>query len=122
MFTLRKEFRFEASHQLKKHDGKCARLHGHSWRGVVEVKGELLCTAGPKSGMLIDYSTITDIVKPFVDKYLDHWHLNESTGLEDPTSEMLAAWIFIKLKPLLLGLTAVEIHETCTSSCRYEER
>ncbi len=120
MFTLSKQFRFEASHQLPAHDGKCARLHGHSWVGWLYVKGEELQTTGPKAGMLMDFSDLKKILNPLVDEFLDHHHLNETTGLANPTSEEVARWIYNKLKPQLPILAAIEIEETCTSRCRYE--
>jgi len=119
MFRLEKQFRFEASHQLPNHDGKCARLHGHSWIGRAVVEGVELHTTGPKVGMLIDYADINEPVKRLVEAYLDHYHLNESTGLVNPTSEELALWIFNRLKPLITGLSAIVIEETCTSRCEY---
>ncbi len=122
MFTLSKSFRFEASHQLPGHDGKCARLHGHSWVGKVYCRGEKLQTTGPKAGMLLDYADIKTALKPLVDEKLDHWHLNDSTGLTNPTSEEVSRWIYQQLKPHLPALFAVEIQETCTSSCVYEPK
>ena len=122
MWTLEKAFSFEASHQLPHHDGKCARLHGHSWKGRVIVLGGALYTTGPKQGMVVDYADINAPIKELVEGYLDHWHLNESTGLENPTSEELARWIFNKLKyyPVFYNrLQAVIIEETCTSRCTY---
>jgi 6-pyruvoyltetrahydropterin/6-carboxytetrahydropterin synthase len=121
-WILGKEFRFEAAHELPHHDGKCARLHGHSWRGVVYVSGTALHESGPKAGMLIDYSDIKHFLKPLLDDHLDHYFLNKTTGLENPTSEEIARWIFEKLeKQGLAGLLAVRIDETCTSSCVYTQ-
>lgn len=119
MFQLEKEFRFEASHKLPNHDGKCKRLHGHSWVGRIIVRGEKLQLTGPKAGMLIDYGDMSFALRELVDKHLDHWHLNDSTGLENPTSEELARWIYKVLKPELPLLVAVQIDETCTSRCLY---
>lgn len=120
MFTLSKSFRFEASHQLPNHDGKCARLHGHSWVGKVYCRGQQLQDTGPKAGMLVDYADIKAVLKPLLNEKLDHWHLNDSTGLANPTSEEVSRWIYQQLKPLLPSLSAIEIQETCTSSCLYE--
>jgi 6-pyruvoyltetrahydropterin/6-carboxytetrahydropterin synthase len=120
MWVLGKEFTFEASHQLKYHDGKCARLHGHSWKGIVYVQGNCLMQDGAKQGMVMDYSEIKQYLKPLVDGYLDHYHLNESLGLENPTSEVIAQWIFNQLTESgLRGLVGVQINETCTSRCFY---
>lgn len=120
MFRLEKKFRFEASHQLPKHDGKCSRLHGHSWIGTLVCEDYELVTQGSKAGMLVDFGDLSAAIKPLLDQYLDHWHLNETTGLANPTSEELARWIFNRLKPDLPWLVAVRIEETCTSSAEYQ--
>lgn len=121
MFTLKKRVTFEASHQLPNHDGKCARLHGHSWGMVITVRGGVLQTQGPKEGMLLDYGDVKAAVEPFLTNFLDHWHLNETTGLYSPTSELLARWVFKRLKPSLPLLHSVAIEETCTCSAEYTE-
>ena len=119
-WLIYKEFRFEAAHRLPHHDGKCRRLHGHSWVGRVYVRGNKLIKDGSKQGMIIDYGDITQYIQPLLDNFLDHYYLNESMGLENPTSEAIARWIFEKLeKANLPGLDSVEIRETCTSGCRY---
>lgn len=118
-FTLKKEFTFEAAHKLPNHDGKCQRLHGHSWKMRLVLEGDETEKQGPKAGMLIDYAEISVIAKPFVEEHLDHHYLNETTTLMNPTSERLAVWIFNMLKPKLPLLVAVEIDETCTSCCIY---
>jgi 6-pyruvoyltetrahydropterin/6-carboxytetrahydropterin synthase len=122
-WTIYKEFRFEAAHTLPNHDGKCSRLHGHSWVGRVYIRGGALIESGPKRGMLMDYGDIKKLVRPLVEDYLDHHDLNRTTGLTDPTSEALARWVFEKLEATgVPGLYAVEIMETCTSGCRYVKR
>lgn len=119
-WVIYKEFYFEAAHRLPNHDGKCRRLHGHSWVGRVYIQGESLVQEGPQTGMVIDYGEIKKYLQPLLDYYLDHYFLNETTGLENPTSEEIAKWIFDKLeKAGLSNLYAVEIQETCTSGCRY---
>ncbi len=120
-WIIGKEFRFEASHQLPNHDGKCARLHGHSWRGIVYVAGHELINSSSKQGMIMDYVDITTYLKPLLDNYLDHYHLNETTGLVNPTCEAIARWIYEKLEPQIPGLVAVRIDETCTSQCVYSK-
>ena len=118
-WTLRKTFRFEASHQLPHHTGKCRNLHGHSWVGQVYVRGSTLHQTGSQTGMLVDYGVIGDAIDTILPQ-LDHRHLNESLDLETPTSELVAVWIYKQLALTLEGLVAVEIEETCTTSCRYE--
>lgn len=119
-WTLEKDFRFEASHQLPKHDGKCARLHGHSWRGRLICRGRQLQETGPHEAMLIDYSEMRGAIQSLLEEKLDHWHLNDSLKMQSPTSEAIAKWIYDQVKPKLPSLLAVEIEETCTSRCRYE--
>lgn len=118
-WTLSKRFPFEAAHHLPHHAGKCQRVHGHSWALSVEVQAMVLVTSGPETGMVMDYGRITAAVRPLLDATLDHYDLNVSTGLESPTSETLARWIYERLAPTLPGLHAVTIEETCTSACRY---
>lgn len=119
MYRLEKSFTFEASHRLPLHDGKCRRLHGHSWRGVAVCEGEALHVHGPKTGMLIDYGDVKAAVAKLLENFLDHHHLNDTTGLENPTSEHLARWVYDALVGSLPYLVAVRIEETCTSSCEY---
>ncbi len=113
---LRKSFQFEAAHLLpylpKEH--KCRRLHGHSFTVEIVVAGE----CDRKLGWLMDYADITKAFKPIREK-LDHFYLNEIPGLENPTSEVLAVWIWQKLKPKLPLLTEVVVAETCTARAVY---
>ena len=121
-WQLYKEFTFEAAHRLPHHDGKCARLHGHSWVCRVYIKGDRLIEDGPKQGMLMDFGDIKAYMKPLLDEYLDHYYLNETLGMENPTSEAIAQWIYEQLAAVNLpGLDAVEVMETCTSGCTYRE-
>jgi 6-pyruvoyltetrahydropterin/6-carboxytetrahydropterin synthase len=113
---LTKTFNFEAAHLLPTFpDGhKCRRLHGHSFRFDVVVEGEV----DPKKGYLIDYGDIKQAADPLV-KRLDHFYLNEIEGLEIPTSEILAKWIWDRLSKALPDLSAIIVYETCTSACEY---
>jgi 6-pyruvoyltetrahydropterin/6-carboxytetrahydropterin synthase len=117
-----KEFRFEAAHILPHHGGKCSRLHGHSWVGRVYLKGNFLTKNGPSQGMIMDYSDLKKYLQPLLDEYLDHYFLNETTGLENPTCEAIAKWIYEQLELAELpGLYSVEIRETCTSGSVYKK-
>lgn len=107
-----KRFTFEAAHRLPNvHPGhKCARLHGHSFS--VEI-----CVAGPvgeRSGWVLDFADIAAAWQP-LHALLDHNYLNEVEGLENPTSELLARWIWHRMLPALPGLSKVVVQETCTS-------
>ena len=119
MFELKKSFMFEAAHRLDHHDGKCQRLHGHSWKLTVVVRSQDLHTDGPKQGMAMDYYDIGAAVRPILESHLDHWYLNETLETDTPTSEYLASWLFYRLAPSLPGLYAVTINETCTSECTF---
>jgi len=113
---LRKAFQFEAAHRLphlpKTH--KCWRLHGHSFQAEIVVAGE----CDPKLGWLMDYAEVTRAFQPLWEQ-LDHRYLNEVPGLENPTSENLAAWIWQRLQPRLPLLVEVVVAETCTARCVY---
>ena len=116
LMDLFADFSFEAAHRLPHvpPEHKCARLHGHSFRVRVTVTGDV----DPRLGWIIDYADIIKVFAPIHDA-LDHRYLNEVEGLENPTSELLAAWIWKRLKPSLSGLSAVEVRETCTTGCVY---
>lgn len=113
---LSKTFHFEAAHDLPTFpDGhKCRRLHGHSFRFDVVVEGDV----DPAKGYLIDYGDIKAATDPIVRK-LDHYYLNDIDGLSNPTSEMIAVWLYRKLKPALPLLSSIIVYETCTSECEY---
>jgi 6-pyruvoyltetrahydropterin/6-carboxytetrahydropterin synthase len=126
VFTLTKEFLFEASHVLPHHSGKCSRMHGHSWKFAVEIRGGVLRRGGSNHGMLMDYGVISAAVKPIVEDLLDHRHLNDVEGIGYPTSERIAEWLFFKVRDALPAdtremLHAITVNETCTCACRYEQ-
>ena len=111
-----KEFGFEAAHRLPNvpEGHKCARLHGHSFRVEVHVSGPL----DPRLGWVMDFADLKAAFRPLHDQ-LDHRYLNEIEGLENPTSENLARWIWARLLPALPGLSKVVVRETCNSGCAY---
>lgn len=112
-----KAFTLEAAHRLPNVPAghKCARLHGHSFRVELHVRGPL----DPQLGWVLDFAELTTAFAP-LHAQLDHNYLNDIAGLENPTSENLARWIWQQLKPRLPLLSAVVVHETCTSGCRYQ--
>lgn len=111
-----KEFGFEAAHRLPNVPAghKCARLHGHSFRVKVHVRGPV----DERMGWVMDFADIKAAVKPVIDQ-LDHYYLNEIPGLENPTSEVLARWLWARLRPPLPTLARIVVRETCTSGCTY---
>lgn len=116
MTRIFKDFSFEAAHRLPNvpEGHKCARLHGHSFRVRVVIEGPV----DPVTGWVMDFADIKAVVRPLEDR-LDHYYLNDIEGLENPTSEELARWIWRALKPQLPLLAAIEVRETCTSGCIY---
>lgn len=114
--TIWRSFSLECAHRLPNvpPQHKCARLHGHSFRVEVHVAG----TPGPRSGWVMDFADIAEAWRAVHDA-LDHRCLNDIEGLENPTSEVLAAWIWERLRGALRGLSEIVVEETCTSGCRY---
>jgi 6-pyruvoyltetrahydropterin/6-carboxytetrahydropterin synthase len=110
-------FTIEAAHRLPNVPAghKCSRLHGHSFRIELHLSGEL----ESHTGWVMDFADVRAAFQPTYDR-LDHHYLNEIPGLENPTSEHLARWIWNEMKPKLPLLSRVVIHETCTSGCSYE--
>lgn len=112
-----KEFQMECAHLLPKvpPGHKCGRLHGHSYRIQIYVQG----TVTEETGWIVDFAEIKRAFQPLYDQ-LDHWYLNEVKGLENPTSENLARWIWKRLKPALPILSKIIVSETCTTGCIYQ--
>src|SRR5262245_57412818 len=110
MFRLTKSFAFEAAHRLPRHDGKCARMHGHGYRFSLSIRGPI-GHAGPESGMVLDYYKVGVIGQEICAK-LDHQHLNDVLDMESPTAECLAQWIYEYALDKLPLLWSVKVSET----------
>jgi len=112
LHEIRKTFSFEAAHRLPRLDPshKCSRLHGHSFKVTLVVRGELT----KEMDWVIDFGDIKKVFSPLLEK-LDHHYLNEIPGLENPTSEVLARWIYRNTFTVLPELHQVIVSETCTS-------
>lgn len=110
------EVSIEAAHRLPNVPlgHKCGRLHGHSFRVAIYVSGAV----DADSGWVMDFSDIKAAFKPLWEQ-MDHHYLNDISGLENPTSENIARWIWRHLKPALPLLTQIIVRETCTSGCIY---
>jgi 6-pyruvoyltetrahydropterin/6-carboxytetrahydropterin synthase len=111
-----KDFTFEAAHKLplvpKTH--KCSKLHGHSFQVRISVDGKL-----NNLGWVIDYAEIKSACGPIIEE-LDHSYLNEVPGLNNPTSENIAVWLWKAIKPKLDILSEIEVKETCNTGCIYK--
>lgn len=113
---LFKVFQVEAAHFLPNvpTGHKCRRMHGHSFRIEIHVSGPV----GDESGWVMDFADLKQAFRPLFEQ-LDHHCLNDIEGLENPTSENLARWIWVRLKPDLPALSKVVVQETCQSGCVY---
>jgi|TARA_B110000003_G_C16550342_1_gene496340 6-pyruvoyltetrahydropterin/6-carboxytetrahydropterin synthase len=113
---LFKEFSFEAAHKLplvdKNH--KCFNLHGHSFKVKITIEGPV-----NELGWVMDFSDIKNFCQPIIEE-LDHKYLNDIDGLNNPTSENIAMWIWQRLIQQLPELYSVAIMETCNSGCEYK--
>lgn len=111
-----KEFSFEAAHRLPHVPSghKCERLHGHSFRVILFVSGQV----DESVGWILDFADMKAAFAPVL-KRLDHYYLNEVEGLENPTSENIARWIWKETQPRLPQLSKIVLYETCTAGCTY---
>ena len=110
-------FHFDAAHRLPQlpEDHKCRRLHGHTFRVEIHVSD----TLDPDKQWVIDFAEIKQICSPVIEQ-LDHTYLNDIQGLENPTSEMIAQWIWEKIQPKLPILTKVIVQESPESGALYK--
>lgn len=138
MFKIAKEFSFDMAHMLDGHDGKCKNLHGHTYTLQVEISGELH-DSGAKSGMVMDYSDLKQIVKTHILDQMDHAFIYDSTSEKEckvatllnsldsktfgiparTTAEQMAKYIFDTLEQAGLPVSLIRLWETPTSYCEY---
>ncbi len=113
---ITKSFHFDAAHHLPEVAAghKCGRLHGHTYVVKLGLEGEL----DPRLGWVQDYGDIRTAFAPILEM-LDHHNLNEIEGLANSTAEVIAVWLFEKLKPVLPLLTDVTVCETPTTEAIY---
>jgi 6-pyruvoyltetrahydropterin/6-carboxytetrahydropterin synthase len=113
---LTKEYRFEAAHRLPRVPAghKCARIHGHSYKVEIVVRGPI----DPQTGWLIDFSVIDDVWSELY-ALVDHQNLNDVPGLENSTCENIAIYLWRAMRARIPVLDAVTVWETADSKCRY---
>ena len=118
MFELKAQLNFSAAHHLLNYDGACENQHGHNWLVEAYVKGEKL----DKSNILVDYKVIKKVLKEVTD-YLDHQDINELPEFKDvsPSSEILAQYIYKKMKEQIPQTSKISVWETPTSCASYFE-
>ena len=117
MMEIFKVFTFDAAHWLPRvpEGHKCAKMHGHSFRVEIHIRGK----AGSDSGWVTDFAEIAAAFEPLLEQ-LDHKNLNRIEGLENPTSENLCRWIWVRLKSVLPQLSRIVLQESPESGCIYE--
>jgi len=91
-FKISKTFTFEAAHHLLHHQGKCHRVHGHSYVMTIEVNSDTLHQQGSETNMVMDFDNIKKAVKPLLET-LDHHDLNEVLQTDSPTAEYISMWL-----------------------------
>lgn len=113
-----REFTFDAAHRLDHlpPTHKCARLHGHTYRLILHVSGPL----DPEHAWIMDFAEIKTLVAPTL-AMLDHHYLNDVPGLDKPTVENIAAWIWERLKPVLPALYRITLYESDSAGCVYTD-
>lgn len=118
MIEIIKTFDFDAAHRLPflPESHKCHRLHGHTYRVDIHVTGP-----ADAHGIVIEYGELAAIVMPVIER-LDHHYLNEIAGLENPTTEVLAPWIFNQLDAALPLMSAVTVWESATTRAIYRRQ
>ncbi|MBN8703608.1 MAG: 6-carboxytetrahydropterin synthase QueD [Bacteroidetes bacterium] len=111
-----KKFVFDSAHFLPNvPDGhKCKRVHGHTYKLTIFIEGDLQ----EKLDWVMDFGDLKSVVNPVVDR-LDHNFLNDISGLDNPTCERIAQWIWEQIKSQLPGLVKIELYETPTSGVIY---
>ena len=116
MIILSKDFEFESAQSLPSfpEEHKCRRLHGHSFKVTISVRGPV----DEASGIFFDHAAISDAMRPILQQ-LDHAYLNDIPGLENPTIELISRWLWEKLSPSLAGLYEIVLHETPRARCVY---
>lgn len=112
-----KQFTFDSAHFLPNVPAghKCKEIHGHTYRAVMYIEGQ----PDPHLGWVMDFAALKHIISPIV-KQVDHKLLNDIPGLENPTCERIAIWLWEAIKPAVPQLVRIELHETPTSGAIYE--
>ncbi|HMO32872.1 MAG TPA: 6-carboxytetrahydropterin synthase QueD [Lacibacter sp.] len=113
---LFKKFTFDAAHFLPQvpEGHKCREIHGHTYLLTVFVEGD----PDPLLGWVLDFADLKQAVEPVI-KEVDHKFLNQLPGLENPTCELIAVWLWNRIKPLVPQLSKIELYETPTSGVVY---
>jgi len=114
---ITKSFTLDAAHWLPNvpEGHKCGRLHGHTYKIIISVEGDVT----PDTGWIVDYNEIKAAFEPLLAE-MDHFCLNEIPGLENPTAEVMAEWIFKKIRKTLPQVSDITVCETPTTEAIYK--
>ena len=112
-----KNFTFDSAHFLPNvpEGHKCKELHGHTYRLTVILESELV----KKLDWVVDFAEVKNVINPIIDS-IDHKLLNDIEGLQNPTCEIVAIWLWNKIKDELPQLTKIELSENASSGVIYE--
>ena len=110
-------FTFEAAHRLPNvpETHRCHRVHGHSYRVELTLQGPV----DPNTGFVADFFDVEAAFRPLLAR-LDHHYLNEIDGLQNPTAEHIASWIWEHVSPILPLISSVKVFETPYCWAEYE--
>lgn len=110
-------FSFEAAHRLPNvpPTHRCHNMHGHSYRVELRLEGPI----DPVTGFVVDFFDVEAAFGPLLTQ-LDHHCLNDIPGLENPTAELIAIWIWDRVKPLVTQIAGVVVYETANCWAEYE--
>ena len=139
MYTLKTEHSFDSAHFLSGYEGKCANIHGHRWRVLMEIKSDMLEADGQLRGMIVDFGQLKKDIKEEVD-YFDHALIIEEgtlkeltlSALEDegfriisvkfrPTAENFARFFYDKMKEKGYQVKEAVVYETPNNCAAYSE-
>lgn len=117
LMIIFKKFTFDSAHFLPfvPEGHKCKEVHGHTYHLTAYFSGEL----DHELGWVMDFADIKKVIKPIIDQ-IDHKLLNDIEGLENPTCEIIAQWLWIEIKAHLPMLVKIKLDETPTSGAIYE--
>jgi 6-pyruvoyltetrahydropterin/6-carboxytetrahydropterin synthase len=119
MYNIKVEAYFSAAHNLRGYKGKCEELHGHNWK----VEAQVVSSKLDKAGMVLDFKFLKQRLKIVLDK-LDHKYLNNIAYFKknNPTSEIIAKYIYDNLTPTVSGLNSITVWESDNSCATYNEQ
>lgn len=139
MYTLKTEHSFDSAHFLSGYEGKCANIHGHRWRVLIEIKSDTLEIEGQLCGMIVDFGQLKQEVKNEVD-YFDHALIIEKGTLKEitlsaleeegfriisvdfrPTAENFARFFYDRLKEKGYQVKESVVYETPNNCAAYSE-